>query len=328
MTTNVARAHRALTDRVGLERGPQIETTILFGLVVLVMGGGYVAIRVGVTSVPPLFLAALRFYLSAAVLLSVAVMAGRSWYPKTRTDWAAVVVLGLLVFGGAIGFLFVGGQYTTASTAAVVMCLGPVLTALIARVLLPEERLTPRQAVGVGFGLFGAVVVVHPAGAGFDFDAGAGAALVLCAAASGNLGGVLLGRLRTSAPLTIQAAWGALLGGGVVHAASVGVGEPVGSVVWTPALLGLLAYLAVGVGGIGYVAYLALLRAVRPTRTSLTAYASPVVTTLLGWLVLHEPVTAGLVVGFASIVSGFVLLNRGRVHTGGRTLQERGATQG
>jgi drug/metabolite transporter (DMT)-like permease len=101
-----------------------------------------------------------------------------------------------------------------------------------------------------------------------------------------------------------------LLGGFVLHAASLGAGESSGAVVWTPTLVGLLLYLSVVVGGVGYVAYLSLLRTIGPTRTSFTSYVSPVVALLLGWLLLHESPTAGVVVGFALIVVGFVLLKR------------------
>lgn len=279
-------------------------------LIVVVMGGGYVAIRIGVASVPPLFLAALRFYLTAVVLLAVVVTSGRAWHPTTGADWAAVAVLGTFVFAGTIGFLFVGQQHTTASTAAVVMCLGPVLTALVARALLPDERLSRRRVVGVGFGFLGAVVIAQPVSPGPALGSGRGVVLVLCAAASGSFGSVLLARLQTTAAPTVQAAWGALLGGVVLHAASVGFGEPVGAVSWTPSLLGLLLYLSVVVGGIGYVAFLVLLRTVGPTRTSFTAYASPLVALLLGWLFLHESPTATVVVGFGLIVVGFALARR------------------
>ncbi|WP_435345832.1 DMT family transporter [Haloarchaeobius sp. HRN-SO-5] len=287
----------------------RFKTTALFVLVVLVMGGGYVAIDVGVGTVPPLLLAALRFYLTAAVLVAVAVLTGGQWLPRTRADWTAVGVLGVLVFAGAIGFLFVGQQRTSASVAAVVMSLGPVLTAALARALLPDERLSGRQFAGLASGLLGALVVVDPGSTGFA--PGTGAAMVLCAAGSGSLGGVLLGRVRATASPTVQAAWGALLGGLVLHAASVCLGEPADAVVWTPALLGLLAYLSVMVGGVGYVAYLVLLRTVGPTRTSYTSYASPVVAILLGWVLLHDPPTVGTAVGFVAIVVGFALLQGG-----------------
>lgn len=301
---------RTLRFRRQLRIGARIGTVGLFVLIVVVMGSGYVAIRIGVASVPPLFLAALRFYFTAAVLLAVVVTMGRAWRPATRADWAAVGVLGALVFAGAIGFLFVGQQHTTASTAAVVMCLGPVLTALIARALLPDEQLSRRRVAGIGFGFLGAVVIAQPVSTGLALGTGRGVVMVLCAAASGSLGGVLLGRLRTTAAPTVQAAWGALLGGVVLHAASVGFGEPVGAVSWTPGLLWLLLYLSVVVGGVGYVAFLVLLRTVGSTRTSLTAYASPLVALLLGWLFLHESPTVTVLVGFALIVVGFALARR------------------
>lgn len=299
------------TLRHGYPKGvsPRTRTTGLFVLVALAMGGGYVTIRVGVDSVPPLFLASLRFYLTAAVLLSVTAATGRIWWPQTRTDWTAVTVLGVLVFAGAIGFLFVGQQYTTAAGAAIVMCLGPVLTALIARALLPNERLSRRQVAGIVFGLLGAVIIVQPDFTDFELGAEIGAGMVLCAAASGSLGGVLLGRLRTTAILMVQAGWGAVLGGLILHAVSIGLGEPVRAVVWTPALVGVVVYLSVVVGGIGYVAFLALLETVGPTRTSFTSYVSPLVAILIGWMVLHEPLTVGIAGGFGSIVIGFVLLN-------------------
>lgn len=311
MTTTTKESWTRRTLRHGYPKrvSSRTRTTGLFVLVVLAMGGGYVAIRVGVESVPPLFLASLRFYLTAAVLLSVTAATGRIWWPQTRTDWTAVTVLGVLVFAGAIGFLFVGQQHTTASVAAIVMCLGPVLTALIARTLLPNERLSRRQGAGIVFGLLGAVIIVQPDFAGFELGAETGAGMVLCAAVSGSLGGVLLSRLRTTASLMVQAGWGAVLGGLVLHAVSVTLGEPGGAVVWTPALIGVLVYLSVVVGGIGYMAFLALLRTVGPTRTSFTSYVSPLVAILLGWVVLHEPLTVGVAVGFGSIVIGFVLLN-------------------
>lgn len=309
MTSDERRADRTRLHEVPTRIDSHTRTTGLFVLVVAVMGGGYVVIRVGVTSAPPLFLAALRFYLTAGTLLSVAVITGRPWLPDTRSDWVAVTVLGTLVFAGAVDFLFVGQQDATASTAAVGMCLGPVLTALVARTLLPAERLSRRQAVGVALGLLGAVLVATSMSAGTGPGIGSGAGLVLCAVASGSFGYVLLGRLHVTASPTVHVSWGALIGGLVLHAASLRVGESVGSVEWTPVLVGVLVYLSVVVGGVGYIASLVLLRTVGPTRASFTSYASPLVATLLGWTFLHEVPPIGVVVGFVPISIGFVLLN-------------------
>lgn len=281
----------------------------LFGVVALVMGVGYVTVRIGVTSAPPLAIATLRFYLTAVVLLGFASTTGRVCRPRTLHDWATIAVLGLFVFAGSIGFLFLGQRDTPASVAAVLMSLGPVLTVLFARVLLPDDRFTRRQSVGVFLGVAGTVAIANPSSDGLASTDGLGVLLVLCAAASGGLGSVLLGRLESSMPLSTLAGWGSLLGGFVLHAASVGTGQSVGLVAWTPTLVLVLAYLSVVVGACGYVVLVHLVRTLGPARTSLTAYASPVVTILVGWAFLHEPVTREVALGLVTIGLGFVFLN-------------------
>lgn len=300
--------HRFRHAAHGWPPGTRTSTLALFALVVLVMGGGYVAVRVVVAAAPPLFLGALRFDLTAVALLGAAALTGADWWPRTRADRAAVVVLGVFVFGGAIALLFLGQRGTTAAVAAIAMCLGPALTAAFARVLLPAERLSRRGLFGVLLGLAGALLLAQPGSAGTARGSGLGVVLVLCAAASGSLGSVLLGRLGATASPVVQAGWGALLGGLLLHAASAAAGEQTGSIAWTPGLVGLLAYLALVVGGGGYVALLVLLRRVGPTRTSLTSYGSPVAASVFGALLLGESPTATALVGFAVIAAGFALL--------------------
>ncbi|MFC4245932.1 DMT family transporter [Natribaculum luteum] len=279
---------------------------LLFVATAVVMGCGYVAIRVGTETVPPAFLAAVRFDLSAAILLSYAVTRGR-WYPQARADVAAILLLGGLVFAGTIGFLFVGQQYTTASTAAIVMSLGPVLTALVASALVPEECLSRTDALGVGLGLVGAVVLVYPSPGGID--GGMGVVFVLCAVVCSSLGTVLLSLLETTLSTPALTGWGALLGGLVLHLVSVGLAEPVGTVRWQPGAVVAVLYLAVVVSVGGYVAYLLLLAEVGPARSSLTSYASPVVATVVGWSILGEVVTAVTLLGFFVTTAGFVATN-------------------
>ncbi|KYH24709.1 putative DMT superfamily transporter inner membrane protein [Halalkalicoccus paucihalophilus] len=288
----------------------QYRGGLLFAIVALVMGVGYVAIGVGTETVPPPLLAAFRFDASASILLTYAFVRGR-WRPRTTADVLAIVVLGEFVLAGTVGFLFAGQQYITVSIAAVVMGLGPIVTVPFAYLLVPGERLSRADLVGVALGFCGVAIVANPLPAEATTGSAVGIAFICCAVLSSSLGGVLLSRLETDLSMLSLTGWGALLGGVTLHLVSVGLGETGGAIAWTPTSIAALVYLGVVVGIGGYTALLSLLAEVGPTRTSLTSFASPVVAIIAGWLVLGEAVTVLTLVGFLVVTVGFVVLNRG-----------------
>lgn len=71
-----------------------------FLLVTLLFGGAFPAIEVGLRHVPPLLLAALRYGVSAALLLTISVVRLEYWRPRTRADWNAVLAGGIFFIGG------------------------------------------------------------------------------------------------------------------------------------------------------------------------------------------------------------------------------------
>jgi drug/metabolite transporter (DMT)-like permease len=288
--------------------GERYRGGILFATVTLIMGMGYVAIGIGTETIPPTVLAAFRFDVSAVVLLTYAVLSGH-WRPRTTVDVFAIITLGELVFAGTIGFLFVGQQYTTPSIAAVVMGLGPIVTIPIAYLLVPSERLSRADIVGVLLGFFGVAIVANPSPAQAAMGANVGIAFVCCAVLSSSLGGVLLSRFETELSPVVLTGWGALLGGMTLHLVSIGLGESARTISWTPASLVALVYLAVIVGVGGYTALLVLLTEIGPTRSSLTSFASPIVAIGAGWFLVGEAVTVTTLVGLVVVVGGFALPN-------------------
>jgi drug/metabolite transporter (DMT)-like permease len=113
----------------------------LFGLITLLFGGAFPAIKAGLAYLPPLLFAAVRYYLAAALLLGFAAAAGHRWVPRTAGDRTAVLAGGTFLIGGT-GLTFVGQQFTTSGVAAIIFSLVPVLTVGLAAWLLPAEHLT------------------------------------------------------------------------------------------------------------------------------------------------------------------------------------------
>lgn len=142
--------------------------------------------------VPPLFYAAVRFALVAALTLP--------WLrPMPRPAWR-IVMVGLLMGGGSFALLFMALQTVSPSAAAVVSQAGVPITTLLS-ILILGERIHWRRGLGITLTLIGVLVVVWEPG----FAISAGLLLVLAAAASGSLGAVLMKQMGDIAPLRFQA---------------------------------------------------------------------------------------------------------------------------
>lgn len=281
-------------------------TGALFLLMGLAFGGTFPAISVGLADAPPLLLAAARYDLAALLMLAFVALRHERWVPSTPGDRRAVVAAGVFSVGGS-GLLFLGQQFTTSGVAAVLFGLIPILTAGLAWVLLPAERLGRRGAVGLLVGFVGVAVVVSPTPATLLAPDVVGKGLVLAAAASVSVSSILVRRADATLHPSAVTAWALALGAGVVHLGSLALGESVASVTTTPRLGLALLWLAL-VASLGFAAYYSLLARVGATRTSLVSYMVPLVAAGVGTLVLGEPLAATTVVGFLVVLVGFGLV--------------------
>ena len=71
--------------------------------------------------------------------------------------------------------------------------------------------------------------------------------------------------------------------------------------------IGAVAVLGVLCTAVAFIAMFALVGEAGPARMTLITYINPAVAVLLGALVLDEPITIGIVIGFPLIVAGSVL---------------------
>jgi drug/metabolite transporter (DMT)-like permease len=272
----------------------------------IAFGSAFPAIKAGLADAPPLLFAAVRFYLSAALLLAYAVFVVGEWRPRERADWLAVLAGGVFSIGGA-GFLYLGQQYTTSGVSAIIYSLGPVLTVVFALALLPTERASRRAVLGVVIGLVGVALVVRPSPDALFAPDLRGKALVLVAITSVAAGSVLIRRTGTHMPAVTLTAWALGIGAGLLHLGSLALGES--QIIPTaPGFLAILVYLGVVPSGVGFALYFSLLERAGPLHANLVVYVVPVVAVLIGWAWLGETLSPLSLVGFAVVFAGFVVL--------------------
>ena len=284
--------------------------TLLLGVTVSVLfGGTFVATKAGLAHFPPLLFVALRYDLAAAVLL-VYVLLTRTpaeLRPRTRGDVAGILSTGLVALGLTNALLFVGQADATSAVGAVLFSLNPILTPVFAALLLADERLSARGAVGMALGLVGVALVVDPDPATI-LSGGLGKLLIFAGAASGALGTVLLRRAETTLTSTVRTAWGLPVAAALTHGMSLAAGESMGHVVWSPTAVAALAYVGLLAGAVAYMTYFGLIDATGAIQANLVFYVVPVVATLGGWVLLGETISALTVAGFLTVFAGFAVI--------------------
>lgn len=269
------------------------------GLLALFWGSSFLWIKMALVSFTPMQMTLLRVLLGAAVLLVLCYSSGQR-LPRGRRVWAHLGVVALL--GNVIPFtLFgIGEQTVDSGVAGVLNATTPLWALLIGLVLGAERGLTPVRLTGLLLGFAGTLLIFAPWEAGEL--ASWGALVILVAAMLYGITFAYIGRYLSGlgiAPIALSASQ-ILAATGLT---ALALPLPLGGL--APVHLELSAVVAVtvlGVLGTGFAFALnyRLIVDEGPTNAAAVGYLLPVVSVLLGAVVLDEGlnlrVLAGMVV--------------------------------
>lgn len=276
---------------------------LLFVLMSLIWGMTWLAIKVALAAVPPVFFGAARYVLVSAVLL----IAVRGVFSVFNRRPVRVVLSGVLVNVGTYGLLYWGMQFVASGVAGVVnMAMNPVFLFAFA-ILFGQERAGLRHLLALVLGIAGLVILFSNKASfgGSALEIWAAAAFV-GASISYSLGSVLSRPLLDQAtPIRLTAAQGlvAAIGLSLLSLTLEPVSPATFRALMTPLpLAGLLFMVCFGTF-IAYTIYLRLVRDWGAPRAGLYSFVSPVVALILGAIVLGEPLTWREVVGAAIMLA-------------------------
>src|SRR3954466_8817735 len=159
---------------------------LCLGIVYVVWGSTYLAIRVAVETMPPLLMGAARFTTAGLLLYLVARARGApSVRTLSRPQLGACWLVGSLLAAGGNGVVNVAEQYIPSSLAALVISPAPLWVVVSRRFTGEHVPALTLGSVAVGFG--GVALLLLPGGA-TDVGKPIGFILVVCAAFSWALG--------------------------------------------------------------------------------------------------------------------------------------------
>lgn len=300
-------------------RRPEASIVAQFCLAGVVWGSSFLFMKIALEGVGPGQVAWTRLILGA-LALGVIVAIRRERMPRSLRVWGHMTVLALSFC--VIPFLLFSWaqQHVTSGLASIYNATTPIMTAIMAGLLLRVERLSREQIAGIAVGITGVLVIIGP-WQGLDLSQSLVAQLAILGATA-CYGFSLAYMRRFVAHTGMSALTFSFLNIGIAALIMLAL-TPV--VAWapvqlTPVIIFSLILLGALGTGLAYVWNQNVVRAWGPTRASTVTYLTPVIGVVLGILVLGEHLSwnepVGALVVFAGIVLAQGRLRRWRVRGG------------
>lgn len=297
------------------DRTWRLKVIAAFGAVYVVWGSTYLAIRVGVATLPPALFAGARFFAAGLLLAGYARLAGQA-FPQERQEWKTIAVSAVFLLVAANGLVVWGEQWVPSNQAALIAATVALWLAGLGALGPQGESFSRRRLLGLLTGFAGVAVLMWPT-EGFVFAHFNAQLAILLAALSWAAGSIYMKRRKpTTAPL-MAAAMQSLVGGALLGLVGAVNGETT-RWVWDAQAYFALAYLIVFGSCLAYAAYVWLLHEVSPTALGTYAYVNPAVAVLLGGILLNESLNSFQIAGMLVVLFGVVLVSLPQAISGAR----------
>jgi drug/metabolite transporter (DMT)-like permease len=270
---------------------------ILFLSLGLLWGMPYLLIRIAVGEIDPLVVAGARTVLGSLLLLPLALH--RKALAPAFAQWKWLLAFTLIEISLPWWLLGHAETRLNSSTAGLLIAVVPLFAALIVT-KLGHEKLEPRRIFGLMLGFAGVALLV---GLDIHLDDFGAVAVTILVALCYAIGPIIIDRKLKDVP-AIGVITASLILATVIYL-------PFAPFLWPTELRADAVGSVVGLGVLctaaAFMIFFALIAEVGPARATVITYVNPAVAIILGALVLDEPLTAGMLIGFPLVILGSYL---------------------
>jgi len=279
-----------------------------FLLLCLIWSSTWMAIKIGLRTLPPFLSAGLRFFV-AFLTLFLFTRLRRTSIPDGWTNHRFYLVFGFLNFTASYGMVYFGQQYIPSGLSSVLFSAMPFFVVGLSVFFLKEEKISLLKVAGVTIGFLGLLVIFldqwrlsHP-------QAWLGMLLVMLSPLFSAGGTILAKKARQKfdpvSMSTVPLLYAALMFLTVAHFTEQNALIEFD----TTAVLSIL-YLGIFGTAIAFVVYFWMLKTTPAILMSMITFITPPLALLWGWAFLGEPVSWRLITGMVIIFGGIFLVRK------------------
>ena len=270
---------------------------LLLGLVfALIWSSAFTSARVIVSHAPPLGALSLRFFLSGALALIIALWLKQT-FKLTKKQLQATVVFGVCQNTIYLGLNFVAMQWIEASLAAIIASSMPLLVALLGWLFL-GQRLSVIGVVGLGLGFVGVILIM-----GFRLNTGISElGLIYCILAAT----LAVRNTNSEGNLMVIVGYQMLIGGASLSIFSIILETYTVVFDWT--LLVAFIYTTLAPGLIATVVWFWLVNEIGAIKAATFHFLNPFFGVFIAATILGEPLSVSDYLGVLIVTVGILLV--------------------
>ena len=286
-----------------------VKLVLAFFAIYVVWGSTYLAIRVAVDTVPPLFAAGIRFTIAGISLFGWSQLRGAR--APSRLEWRNLTILGALMFLASYSGLFWAERTLPSGIASVLVATIPVWTALLEIVVFKRQRLEWTLAVSIALGLAGVIMIA------IDSTSSGHVNLLPCLAIlaseiAWSTGTIITTMMKLPESKATSAGAQMMIGGVMLLGLSAAVREfpPIPHISTTAWLA--IGYLIVAGSLVAFTAFQWLLTQMPTTVVTSYAYVNPVIALMVGYFLGGEVIGPRAIAGSALVLVSTMALMKNR----------------
>ena len=281
---------------------------IVFISLSLIWSSTWVAIKVGLETVPPFYSAAIRFFL-AFLFLSIFGILKKIPFPSNLKDHLFFIWFGIVTFLISYASVYWGEQYINSGLASVLFATMPFYTVILSFWLLPSEIITFKKIIGLVIGFSGVLLIFSD-----QLQINTGYAvygmLIISISPVFSATGTLIAKKKSAIynPIILNT-FPMFYCSISFFLLSLIFESPSEAIFGTEAILSI-TYLALFGTALAFVMLFWMLSHQSAVLMSMITFVTPPMALLWGWIILGEQVTYFLIVGLLLILAGIFLARK------------------
>ena len=272
-------------------------------------GTTFLAIRVGVETIPPFLLAGIRNLIAGSIIF-IYLLSQKKLERVNPRQFLQALILSMLMIVLANGLTTYAEKYITSGLASLISTLSPFCV-LVLNLILGHEKLSLKTVIGILLGMFGIFLIYQSSLNDLLIpEYRQGIFAILLAILAWAIGTIITKKgSSNSLTMLMNVCVQMLIAGVILTSFQLYITPTISVESWsTKSIIGMI-YLALFGSVVGYVAFSYLISQLPSTKVTVLSYVNVVVALFLGWLILDEIITGRIIIAAAFIIGGVIIVN-------------------